>query len=394
MKRKDCDSNIGFAKPTRFAHRPGRPMLKAASVLLVVGALHPPLLAESISLWSAAVVVDDSVRLSDLCDLGQFSSTQESRLRDIVVMDAPPAGGSRVIHLDMVRAALAANEANLAIITFHGATECLVTRPAATALSTAESRRSSSPMHEVGSRVAGGGAANSEHPIQPPENVTLRGEVIDHFEREFARYGGKADVAFDRTSTQILDLSRPAYTFNVRRRGGQLLGLVQLEVDILADDRIVQTVPLVVQVSMVRPVVVARRTINQGATIQASDVELQPISFTRLDRLGVDDTALVIGQRAKRLISAGMQIEPATLEPIPLVTRGQFVTLTSVAGLVSIVTTAKALQEGLYGDTVTVRSADKKRTEFEAVIVGPGAVRIGAGSSNAPHTRLAMGDDS
>jgi flagella basal body P-ring formation protein FlgA len=340
-------------------------------------------------LWSTAVVVDDSIRLSDLCDLGQFSSKQESGLRDIVVTSAPPPGGSRVIHMDMVRSALDANEANLARITFSGATECLVTRPRTAHPGTREPRPSTSPTYEVGSPPA-----KSERAIAVAEELTLRHEVIDHLDQEFARYGGTADVTFDRTSTQILDLSKPEYTFKVRRRPGRLLGLVQLEVDVLADDRIVQAVPLVVQVSLVRPVVVARRAINQDATIGASDVQLEPISFTRLDQLGLDDTSLVIGQRAKRFISAGSQIEPAMLEPIPLVTRGQLVTLRSVAGLVSIVTTATALQDGLHGEMVTVRSADKKRTQFDAVVVGPGAVQIGARASRGLHTRLAMGGDS
>lgn len=394
MKRKDCDDTNRFVKPFRGTPRSGRPMRWATSIALVIGAFPLPLLAGSVRLWPSAVVVDDTIHLSDLCELDGFSPTQESGLRKVVITNAPTPSGSRVIHLDMVRSALTAHGTNLATITFNGTTECQVTRPANASSESADSGPSNPSLTRRQNGDAPNGTADGERAIQATENLTLRHEVIEQFDREFARYGGKSDVAFDRTSAQILDLSKPAYTFRVRRRGGRPLGLVQLEVDVLAENRIVQTVPLVAQVSMVRPVVLARRSINQGATIRASDVELKPISFMQLDRLGVDDTSVAVGQRAKRFISAGTQIELAMLEQIPLVTRGQFVTLTSVAGFVRIVTTAKALHDGLYGETITVRSSDKKRTEFEAVVVGPSAVRIGVVRSQGPQKQLAMGNGS
>ena len=142
-----------------------------------------------------------------------------------------------------------------------------------------------------------------------------------------------------------------------------------------------QTVPVVAQVSLVRPALVARRSINQGAVIRPQEVELVPLTFSRTDKLGIDDTAQVIGQQAKRFISAGSLIDCSMIESVPLVTRGQLVTLTSVAGAVRVVTTAKALEDGLLGETIAVRAADDKRVEFDAVVVGPGAVDIGYGQT-------------
>src|SRR3990172_1185157 len=112
------------------------------------------------------------------------------------------------------------------------------------------------------------------------------------------------EIVFDRTSEQVLELSGPAYEFKVRRRGGSTLGLCPLEVEVSSQGRSVQSVPLVVQVTLNRRVVVARRTINQGAAIAASDVELTALSFNRVDELGLDEVEQTIGQRAKRMISA------------------------------------------------------------------------------------------
>ncbi|MGD2108779.1 MAG: flagellar basal body P-ring formation chaperone FlgA [Phycisphaerae bacterium] len=391
MKRKDCDHTIHIADPRTGTHRRTRWMFTAVAVSVFCGAMCLSASADSLRLWPTAVVVQDTIPLSDLCELRGFSTETEARFAGLTITNAPPPGGSRLIHADMVRSALKANGANLATITFSGASQCRVERPAAPP-SRPSCDRSGGTTAGSHARRTQSNATDEDRVERQTQNLTLRAAVFDYFNREFARYGGRAEIAFDRTPAQVLDLSKPTYDFVLRRRGDQLLGLVQLEVDVLSQNRIVQTIPLVVRVSMVRPVVVTRRAINQDATVQGSDVDLQPISFNGIDRLGVSETSLVIGQRAKRFISAGTQIELGMLEPIPLVTRGQLVTLTSVAGAVSAVTTAKALEDGLYGQAVTVRSADKKRTEFEATVVAPGAVRIGGALPRESLPGLAMGN--
>jgi flagella basal body P-ring formation protein FlgA len=317
--------------------------------------------------------VDSSIRLADLCELRGFDGPVGRQLAELVVGEAPPPGGSRVIHLEMIRSALGAGGANMATVTLCGSTQCAVTRPSNVAEPELTSRAASTSTSGAGSRDVAGVPA-------PPEGPrTLRQAVIDQINEALARYGGRAEVVFDRTSTQALDLSGPTYSFKVRRRGNSPLGLVQLEVDVVAEGERLQTVPVVAQVSMVRPSLVARRSINQGGVIQSHDVELVQLTFSRTDKLGIDDTAQVIGQRAKQFISAGSLIDSSMIESVPLVMRGQLVTLTSVAGAVRVLTTAKAIEDGLLGETITVRAADDKRVEFDAVVVGPGAVDIGCG---------------
>jgi flagella basal body P-ring formation protein FlgA len=143
---------------------------------------------------------------------------------------------------------------------------------------------------------------------------------------------------------------------------------------------------------MTRRVVLAKRGINQDAAIQPVDVELAPLLFTRLDKLGMGDVSQVIGQRAKRYLTAGSMIDPTLLESVPLVTRGQIVTVTAVSGAVQVVTTGKAMRDGLLGETVTVRASDREKLEFEAVVVGPGAVRIGDGPARPVEPPAAAGD--
>jgi flagella basal body P-ring formation protein FlgA len=335
-------------------------------------------------------VVEEQVRIHDICELRGFSAEAEKELSALVVGDSPAAGGSRLVHLDVVRSALVAAGANLAQVIVGGSTQCAISRPAAAIkLPLPSSIAPASPTNRPMPRRAT--ESHDATVSEKSDRLTLRQCVIDHFNGEFARYRGAAEVIFDRTSDKVLDLSGPAYEFRLRRRG-EPLGLCPLEVDVLANGKIVQTVPFVVQVAMIRNALVARRTVNLDATITAADVDLCSLTFTRLDRLGLDDAATAIGQRAKKVIPAGALIEAATLESVPLVVRGQLVTLTSAACGVRVVTTGKAGADGRLGELIKVRSVDDKRAEFDAVVVGPGEVRLGAVSDEASGPQLAVGE--
>jgi flagella basal body P-ring formation protein FlgA len=220
----------------------------------------------------------------------------------------------------------------------------------------------------------------------------LRKAIEDHFNREFARYGGRAEVLFDRSDDHVLELTGPPLEFHIRREKSNPLGLCALEIDVIKDGKSAQQIPIVVRTALSRSVLTARRAINQGAAIVAADVDLMPVTFTRLDDLGLDDAAIVLGQRAKRFIPAGTRIELETLEPVPLVLRGQLITLISEVGGVRVVTTAKAGANGVRGETIRVRSLDDNKVEFDAVVTGPGEARAaGGGSAEESKPRLVLG---
>jgi flagella basal body P-ring formation protein FlgA len=398
MKRKDCE-NAGCMSARSGGTGSLRPplLLRASWTLagasVVLCAHSAGVRGESLRLWSSAVVTDDSIHVEDVCELRGLDSQTERRLAQLVVGEAPAAGGSRIIHLELIRSVLAANEVNLARLTLSGATQCAVSRPSQPSPTpgSAASRSSTSSASSNRRKAEGEHKANTDSP-EGANRKTLRQAVIEHFNTEFARYGGTAEITFDRTSEQVLDLSGPAYEFKVRRKGNSPLGLCPLEVVVLSQGRSVQTVPLVVQVTLNRRVVIARRTINLGAAIAAADVELTALSFTRVDELGLDDVAQAIGQRAKRVISAGSLVETEMLEAVPLVLRGQLVTMTSLAGAVRVVTTGKAGDDGRRGEVIRVRAADDKKMEFDAVVVGPGEVQLGVGTATRGESRLALGD--
>jgi len=377
MIRKDCDNKV-----TRTA---GKVLLIAASICFACASEAS---ASSIRLWPTALVVGDSIRLDDVCELSGFSADVGEKLSGLLVSGSPAAGGSRVVSIDLVRSVVAMSGTNMARLTIGGAMSCDVSRPSMIAPARSETNRqrggSHFPRSKTGSGPDRGSASDSPR--------TLRGAVIDFCNARVSRYGGTADVTFGRTADRLLELAEPEYTFKVRSTGTLAVGLVPLEVSVFANKRMVQTVPMVVQVMMNRSVLVARRTINQGASIGSVDLERVELSFNRADAVGMADASQAIGQRARRVITAGMAIQSDMLEPVPVVRRGQLVTLTSVSGSIHIVTTGKAGADGLVGDLIKVRSVEDRKVEYDAVVTSPGHVQIGGGSA-VPY-RVALGGGS
>lgn len=323
----------------------------------------------TIRVWSTAVVTEDNVRLVEVAELQGFDAATSEQIGAVRVAVAPEAGGSKFVSLDEVREAVRTAGVNLAEVRMQGAKQCAVSRPAGSKVD--------SVVREKGRTYPFGGAAHGSGEVESGDaEASLRRAVRAFLEGELARYGGRVEVSFDRAAEGVLELSGPAYRFEVRRRGGAPPGLTPVEVDVVHEGKLVQTVPLMAQVRLYREVVTARRAINQDAQIRPEDVEATTVSVSRLDQAGFDETRMVIGQRAKRFIPMGTTITPDVLESVPLVRRGELVTLEAVVGGVSVVTSAKADGEGRLHEVIRVRSLDGKREEFDAVVVGAGKVRL------------------
>lgn len=385
MYRKDCDMKSGVTG--RYATRIARTDA-ALCALLACALAAPTAWGGELRVWSSAVVVADSIRLGDVAELRGMESFEETDpLRNIVLTDAPPAGGSRIIHHELIRLALSAKGVNLAKVCLVGAAQCEVRRPAV------PQQRAGNQANEAATSLNHHQDATGSVAASKPE-TTLRKEIEDYFHREFAHYGGRAEVLFDRSDDHILDLTAPPLEFRIAREKSQLLGLCALQVEVAQSGKPVQKIPLVVRTTMNRSVLMARRAINQGATVIAADVDLMPVSFTKLDELRLDDPAAVIGQRAKKFIAAGSRIESEMFEPVPLVLRGQLITLVAEVGGVRVVTTAKACANGMRGEMIRVRSVDDAKVEFDAVVTGPGEAKAAGGTERSgedSNPRLASG---
>ena len=164
----------------------------------------------------------DSVKVSDLCQLRGFSSELVETYGSIVVTDSPVPGGSVIVTIDQLRDALRRDNVNLAMVILRGATSCDVSRP---------EKIATKEEVKVGAKT-----------IRTADAArTLRNVIEEYLADEFAEEGGSIRVGFGRASDSLLDLRERDYEFEIQRTSGRKLGLIGLDVTVLANGEKIQS---------------------------------------------------------------------------------------------------------------------------------------------------------
>jgi flagella basal body P-ring formation protein FlgA len=335
-----------------------------------------------VQLMPSAVVLGEQITLGDLAEIRGDSGQTAARWP---IMLSPRPGSSCTIDLATIQKALADREANLAYWVFRGSSRCTVSRPAASAAD--HKKAVSGSQARPGRGEAGTSLADSRgrtDPMDPAllvDQNTLGGVLYQHIRNHLIQIGGIPTVEFPRTITRQLALSRPTYDFVIADRSDHLLGLVPMDVTIVDRNGDRQLLQVLAKVALRKAVVVAARPINRNQTVESADLTLQEEVFERIEDIALTETAPAVGQRAKRFIDKGEQIQARDLEPAPLVHRNDLVTVLISRGNLRIRGTARSLGTGGYGDMVEVKNemAGRSSTKFQAVVIGDKTVEVPGG---------------
>ncbi len=135
------------------------------------------------------------------------------------------------------------------------------------------------------------------------------------------------------------------------------------------------TIYVPARVSIYRKVLVAARPLPRGTRLSAADVRMTRKDVDNLAYGYLSDPTAVQGKLLRRLVPAGMALDPEMLESPPLVKRGQQVVLLAEIGGLQVRMTGLALATGAAGDSIKVRNLSSRRV-VEGVIVRTGVVRV------------------
>lgn len=120
-------------------------------------------------------------------------------------------------------------------------------------------------------------------------------------------------------------------------------------------------------VSAMQSVPAAAATLRQGQIVAAAGLTTASKDIFTLGCTPLLAGERAVGMRLKSTIAAGNAICSESLEPAPLVARGEVVSVRSTAGLVTITTTGVAQQDGSLGKMLKIRNAANGETFFAAV---------------------------
>jgi flagella basal body P-ring formation protein FlgA len=329
----------------------------------------------TLRLRPAAAAASAIPTLGEVLDLSGADEALLLQLSDQPLFTKAPAGPeATVTHVDVAQR-LRELRVNPARVLVGGAARCRISLPLPEPpAGPAPAREQPTAAGPASDRTHG----NSESVGTVAGETSLAGILRQHILDELRGGGGTVDVAFERAGADFLELTSPPWEFAVRSVGNEKLGARELSVTLRRDGRVERAVRIGVRVTMVKPVVVARRPLNAGATIRADDLALEERLFDGRSEPGADAIEPLVGQQVRKFIPAGSMVRAGELQRVDLVKRARPVTVLSEAGGVQLRVSGVALESGTFGEMVRVRLGEGRREarEIRCQVTGVGTVRM------------------
>ncbi|MFQ5429668.1 MAG: flagellar basal body P-ring formation chaperone FlgA [Phycisphaerae bacterium] len=317
-----------------------------------------PAMGGDIRVWPRAVVTADTITLGDIAEIRGLGREEAGRLSRLVVHGAPRPGGSVLVRAGDIGGALSEAGVNLGDVRVFGASRCKVFRPRPPRTSLRPSGESSAlPKHKPVTRPPKLGPAGRGLPADSLEAV-----LREYITARVPHDDGRVDIRFSPVAKKDLALRGPDFRFVIHPQERQRLGLLSYEVSVRRRGEEDRTVSVAAEVSLIRDVVVARRTINRGRIIAGRDLKLEERRFVSQDAIGLTDLTAAVGLLAARFIKSGEMLDARSLQARPLVRRGDSVRILVRADGLEIRTTGKAQEAGALGDLITSCRGERNTT--------------------------------
>ena len=318
--------------------------LGACLIFMVAGCMLSPAAFSSdgtcLTLKAAALVEQDSVRLSDIATLTGPSKSQLKTLGATIVARSPQPGQTRFVGIDYIRIRLKQAGIDTASIIFKGSQDVRITRQAATL-----------PTQRIQRAVEM--AVRSRMPWKN-EDVTISDINLDE----------NIQLPVGRLSYQILPSRNEDY-----------LGQTILALHLFVDGEPVKKVWVNATISVMADVVTVIRPLGKYAIIEPADLSLERRDLSGLSSDTVSRIEDVIGNRTTRMIYPQTVLQASMVASPPLVRRGDIVKIVANTGPMIITATGMVKQQGCKGEMVRVVNMDSNRI-ITARVTGPGAVEV------------------
>lgn len=132
------------------------------------------------------------------------------------------------------------------------------------------------------------------------------------------------------------------------------------------------TVLIPVNVTVLRPTIIASQNISKGSVITRDLLEKTYINENINTSAAVTNPDLIIGAKSRKDIRAGEQLRQSDF---CVVAKGDLVTIEAVSDNLQIKTQGIALEEGKISDVISVRNSKSKKV-IQAVVVSANTVRV------------------
>jgi len=137
-------------------------------------------------------------------------------------------------------------------------------------------------------------------------------------------------------------------------------------------------IPVMCNVKVVTPVLVARRPILRGQQVTSEDCELKSVDITTFGPKPLFNTDSLTGVRAVRTINPGTILHTRLIETIPAIQKGDLVEILVCKGRVRVAVQGIAREPGKIGERIWVENTNSRKL-VQAIVKNKGTVTIAQG---------------
>ncbi len=188
----------------------------------------------------------------------------------------------------------------------------------------------------------------------------LENELIwdpDHLEMEIFYNGGSLVIP---KGVVELDYKMPGR----KNRAGRVPLILNVRLNGLVKKRI----RMYAEVTVLYDVLTASRALRRNQILTESDVEWSEVRSKHVLRNIVTDLKDVLGSKITRNLDPGENLSPYMLRKVPLVKRGDRVTLIASKGALKITVPGVAKENGFKNATVMVQNVQSKKIVYGTVV--------------------------
>lgn len=191
-------------------------------------------------------------------------------------------------------------------------------------------------------------------------------KVRSDLERFLRAKVGSGAVSIDYPPLAVFDIDRarnpgPLRTSLETRSKAPLRGRVPVTVALYAGDRLVGRHVVSPYVRVMERVVVASRDLRRGEVLDEDDLTYGERDATRMQRDALRDADAIVGRRLRSSIREGRIFRSSQIERVPVVERGDRVTLVLQSGGLQIHAIGRAQEPGASGEWIRVVNVDSRR---------------------------------
>jgi flagella basal body P-ring formation protein FlgA len=363
----------------------------------------------TLELRPEVTVVGEEVKLKQVCRWAASDKAAFEPIADLVLLRLPKGAPYRTLSIKEMRDTLHDAGVNLAVLRFAGATSCTVARSdvkfdersaleqwvaakdgvaAKPALIEAPTTRpAKTKVVEVPEAVEVTRPEEAPKAAEDKKYKTLRDYLVGEIAERLAIPVNQLQFHFSPADEKLLNLSEPQFLFTVKTPWNRNLGEVTWEVTILAGGGSQKT-SIAATVKAWQKQLIVDLPLEFKQVICGDDLIERRALVDHLSEDPVVTREQVVGQMAGRDLKSGTILTARLIDPTILIKQGQLVSITLTQGSIRAKSVAKAMEQGILGQTIRVKN-ETTNNVYDVVVTGAQTAKLPpSGTVDRPATAM------